>query len=57
MLSLDVENAANFKKSKFVGRKPVFEVVHLLNNALKYIYILYKSENISRNDARNLKIK
>ena len=38
LILLGTENATNFKKSEVVGRKPMFEVLYLLNNALKYIY-------------------
>ena len=37
-LSSIAENETNFKKSEIVGQKHIFEVLYLLNNALKYIY-------------------
>ena len=38
VITLGSENGTNFKKSEIMGRKPIFEVLYLLNNALKYIY-------------------
>ena len=38
VISLSAENATNFKKPELVGQRPMFEVLYLLNNALKYIY-------------------
>ena len=37
MTSLGAENATNFKKLEIVGPKTIFEVLYVMNNALKYM--------------------
>ena len=38
VFSLGGENGTNFRKSENVSWKPIFEVLYLLTNALKYMY-------------------
>ena len=38
VISLGAENGTNFRKSENVSWKPIFEVLYLLTNALKYMY-------------------